>query len=132
MSAWRFLAERGGAASPSAERTALRPKVLTVRGTSSIFRSQERLRVPLVDRPACCRGGSPHMGGCGCSGRREVRMPYVDGFVLAVPKDRLPEYEALARKAGEVWREYGALSYVECVAEDVPEGKLTSFPMAVK
>lgn len=58
-------------------------------------------------------------------------MPYVDGFVLAVPKNRLEDYKKMARKAGEVWREYGALSCVETVAEDVPYGKLTSFPRAV-
>ena len=57
---------------------------------------------------------------------------YVDGFVLALPKDKLPEYRRMARKAGKVWREHGALEYVECVAEDVKKGKLTSFPQAVK
>jgi uncharacterized protein YbaA (DUF1428 family) len=59
-------------------------------------------------------------------------MPYVDGFVLAVPKDRIAEYRKLARKAGRMWREHGALSYVECVGDDVPVGKLTSFTRAVK
>jgi uncharacterized protein YbaA (DUF1428 family) len=59
-------------------------------------------------------------------------MPYVDGFVLAVPKDRVDEYEKIAREAGEVWCEYGALSFVECVADDVPYGELTSFPRAVQ
>lgn len=59
-------------------------------------------------------------------------MPYVDGFLLAVPKDQLDAYKKLSRKAGKLWREYGALSYMECVADDVPEGKLTSFPRAVK
>lgn len=58
-------------------------------------------------------------------------MAYIDGFVLAVPIDRLEEYKALARLAGEVWKEYGALSYVECIADDVPFGELTSFPRAV-
>jgi len=58
-------------------------------------------------------------------------MPYVDGFVVAVPKDRLDDYKKLARKMGDVWREYGALSYVEAVADDVPYGELTSFPRAV-
>lgn len=58
-------------------------------------------------------------------------MPYVDGFVLAVPKDRLEEYKALARRAGAIWKEYGALDYVEAVADDVPYGELTSFPRAV-
>ena len=59
-------------------------------------------------------------------------MSYVDGFVLAVPKDRLDDYKALARAAGDVWREYGALAYVEAVADDVPYGELTSFPRAVQ
>lgn len=59
-------------------------------------------------------------------------MPYVDGFVLAVPENKLPAYKKLARKAGTVWKEHGALSYVECVADDVPVGKTTSFTRAVK
>jgi len=58
-------------------------------------------------------------------------MPYVDGFVLAVPKDRLDDYKEMARVGGEIWMEHGALSYVECVADDVPYGELTSFPRAV-
>jgi uncharacterized protein YbaA (DUF1428 family) len=59
-------------------------------------------------------------------------MPYVDGFVLAVPKRNLAAYQDLARKAGEVWKEHGALAYVECVGDDVPYGELTSFPRAVQ
>jgi uncharacterized protein YbaA (DUF1428 family) len=59
-------------------------------------------------------------------------MVYVDGFVLAVPKKKLEAYKAMARRAGEVWKEYGALAYVECVGDDVPYGKLTSFPRAVQ
>ena len=59
-------------------------------------------------------------------------MPYVDGFVLAVPRDKLAAYKKIARKAGKVWREHGALAYVECLGDDVPFGKLTSFPRAVK
>ncbi len=59
-------------------------------------------------------------------------MPYVDGFVLAVPKAKLDAYKALARTAGEVWKEHGALAYVECVGDDVPYGELTSFPRAVQ
>jgi uncharacterized protein YbaA (DUF1428 family) len=58
-------------------------------------------------------------------------MSYVDGFVVAVPKKRLDEYKTMARKAADVWREYGALSFVETVADDVPYGELTSFPRAV-
>jgi uncharacterized protein YbaA (DUF1428 family) len=62
----------------------------------------------------------------------ETPMPYVDGFVLPVPKARLDDYKALAKVAGEVWMGLGALSYTECVGEDVPPGKLTSFPLAVQ
>lgn len=59
-------------------------------------------------------------------------MPYVDGFVLPIPKDKLDAYRRIARKAGKVWLEHGALEYKECVADDVKPGKLTSFPQAVK
>ena len=56
---------------------------------------------------------------------------YVDGFVLPLPKDKVEEYRAIATQAGEIWREYGALEYRECVAEDVSVGKVTSFPQSV-
>lgn len=59
-------------------------------------------------------------------------MNYVDGFVMAVPKKNVDAYKKLARLAGKVWMEHGALSYLECMGDDVPEGKLTSFPKAVK
>lgn len=59
-------------------------------------------------------------------------MSYVDGFVVPVPKKQLAAYKRMARKAGKVWREHGALAYTECVADDVKTGKLTSFPQAVK
>jgi uncharacterized protein YbaA (DUF1428 family) len=59
-------------------------------------------------------------------------MPYVDGFVLAVPKAKMDAYKEVARTAGEVWMDHGALSYVECFADDVPYGELTSFPRAVQ
>jgi uncharacterized protein YbaA (DUF1428 family) len=57
---------------------------------------------------------------------------YVDGFVLPVPKSKIDEYRRIARKAGKVWREHGALEYRECVAEDVSVGELTSFPRSVQ
>ena len=57
---------------------------------------------------------------------------YVDGFVLPVPKKNVEAYRAMAKKAGRIWREHGALDYVECVADDVKPGKLTSFPQSVK
>lgn len=59
-------------------------------------------------------------------------MSYVDGFVLAVPENNLAAYKRMARKAGRIWREHGALEYIECVADDVQPGKVTSFPQAVK
>ena len=59
-------------------------------------------------------------------------MQYVDGFILPVPKKKLAAYRNMARLAGKVWREHGALDYRECVAEDVKVGKLTSFPRSVK
>lgn len=57
---------------------------------------------------------------------------YVDGFVLPLQESKLSEYRKLARLASEVWREHGALQYVECIGDDVPVGKSTSFPRSVK
>lgn len=57
---------------------------------------------------------------------------YVDGFIVPVPKKKVKEYVALAKKAAKVWKKYGALEYVECIADDVKVGKVTSFPRSVK
>ncbi|MEQ1500951.1 MAG: DUF1428 domain-containing protein [Myxococcota bacterium] len=57
---------------------------------------------------------------------------YVDGFVLAVPEDRVGDYRKIAEDAAAVWIEHGALAYHECLADDVPYGELTSFPRAVQ
>ena len=59
-------------------------------------------------------------------------MDYVDGFIVPVPKKKIAAYKKLARIAAKVWREYGALDYKECIADDVKKGKVTSFPQAVK
>ena len=59
-------------------------------------------------------------------------MPYVDGFVIPVPKANREAYVEFAERAAAVFKEYGALKVVECWGDDVPEGKITSFPMAVK
>ena len=59
-------------------------------------------------------------------------MVYVDGFIVPVPKKNLKAYRAMAKKAGKVWREHGALDYKECLADDVKKGKWTSFPRSVK
>ncbi len=59
-------------------------------------------------------------------------MAYVDGFVVPVPKKKIEDYKRMARKAGRIWREHGALEYRECIADDVKPGKWTSFPQSVK
>jgi uncharacterized protein YbaA (DUF1428 family) len=51
---------------------------------------------------------------------------------VPVPKRKLDAYRRMAKKAGRVWREHGALEYVECIADDVKPGKVTSFPQSVK
>jgi len=59
-------------------------------------------------------------------------MRYVDGFVLPVSKKNPQAYRRMARKCGKAWRDYGALEYFECVADDVKSRKHTSFPQRVK
>ena len=59
-------------------------------------------------------------------------MAYVDGFIVPVPVKNLAAYRSLARKAGKIWREHGALEFREAVADDVKPGKWTSFPQSVK
>lgn len=59
-------------------------------------------------------------------------MSYVDGFVVPVPKDKIEAYREMASKAGALWKEHGALAFVECIADDVPYGEVTSFPRAVQ
>lgn len=59
-------------------------------------------------------------------------MSYVDGFVAAVPKANRAAYLEHAKVAARIFKEYGALGIVECWGDDVPDGKVTSFPMAVQ
>ena len=59
-------------------------------------------------------------------------MSYVDGFVVPVPLKKLAAYQRMSRKAGKIWKEYGALDYKEWISDDVKVGKLTSFPRSVK
>ncbi len=59
-------------------------------------------------------------------------MAYVDGFVLAVPTANRASYVKLATEAAPVFKAHGALHFVECWGDDVPDGEVTSFPMAVK
>jgi uncharacterized protein YbaA (DUF1428 family) len=58
-------------------------------------------------------------------------MPYVDGFVVPVPRAKLDAYKDMSRAAGRIWRELGALEFRECISEDVKPGRLTSFPQSV-
>ena len=57
---------------------------------------------------------------------------YVDGYVVPIKRARIDEYKKLARRAGKIWLEHGALEYVECVADDVSKGKVTSFPQSLQ
>ena len=59
-------------------------------------------------------------------------MSYVDGFVAAVPTANREAYRDYSSKASTVFKEQGATSYYECWGDEVPDGKVTSFPMAVK
>ncbi len=59
-------------------------------------------------------------------------MNYVDGFVIPVPKANREAYRQIAADVSERFKEWGALQVVECWGDDVPQGKLTSFPMAVQ
>ncbi len=57
---------------------------------------------------------------------------YVDGFVLPIPRKNIDKYKKMAKIAAKVWLDHGAIDYVECMADDVKPGKLTSFPQSVK
>lgn len=59
-------------------------------------------------------------------------MSYVDGYLIAVPVAKRDTYRQFAEEAAVVFKEYGALRCVECWADDVPDGKVTFFPLAVK
>ena len=59
-------------------------------------------------------------------------MPYVDGFIVPVPKKNMQAYLKMAKKAAKVWKDHGALEVRECAADDVKVGKWTSFPRSVK
>ncbi len=57
---------------------------------------------------------------------------YVDGFVIPVKTANKDAYLNMAKIAAQIWKDHGALEVVECWGDDVPAGKLTSFPIAVK
>jgi uncharacterized protein YbaA (DUF1428 family) len=58
-------------------------------------------------------------------------MSYVDSFILPLPKRNIEAYRKVAKKAGSIWREHGALEYHECLADDIKVGEVTSFPQSV-
>lgn len=53
---------------------------------------------------------------------------YVDGFVLPVRKDQVEKYRGIAEKAGKIWKEHGALEYIECVGDDLDAKEMVPFP----
>ena len=60
-------------------------------------------------------------------------MRYVDGFVLPVPKANIKRYQGIAKKAGKIWKEHGALDYKECVGDDLePKGMAPLFPKVAR
>ena len=59
-------------------------------------------------------------------------MSYMDGFVAAVPNDKKADYIAHAEKFGQVFKRHGALRMIDSWGDDVPDGEVTSFPMAVQ
>ena len=60
------------------------------------------------------------------------KMTYVDGFVLALPKKNIQVYRRIAQLAGKVWREHGALEYLECIGDDLKVKMGMAFPKMVK
>jgi uncharacterized protein YbaA (DUF1428 family) len=77
-------------------------------------------------------GSSPAIGLLLLAPTKETNMSYVDGFVAAVPTANKDKFLRHAQEAAAVLKQNGALQVVECWGDDVPEGKLTSFPMAVQ
>ena len=59
-------------------------------------------------------------------------MPYVDGFVLPIQKRNVAAYRRMARKAGKIWREHGALEFRECVGDDLKVKMGVPFPRRIR
>jgi uncharacterized protein YbaA (DUF1428 family) len=59
-------------------------------------------------------------------------MRYVDGYVLPVPRKNLGAYRSIARKAGKIWREHGALEFRECAGDDLDVKGMVPFPRTIK
>jgi uncharacterized protein YbaA (DUF1428 family) len=97
------------------------PRTLFRRGDESRPDGESGLLlVPLLAGPSSTRRSE------------EITMDYVDGFVLAVPNRNKLDYVKVANETAVVFKECGATRVVECWGDNVPDGKLTSFPMAVQ
>ena len=59
-------------------------------------------------------------------------MRYVDGFLIPVPKKNVPAYLRMARKAGKIWLEYGALQFCESSGDDLVHTMSAAFPKTLK
>jgi uncharacterized protein YbaA (DUF1428 family) len=95
----------------------------------TLFRRRDESRPGGVSGPLSV----PPLAGLSSTRRSEdVTMDYVDGFVLAVPNRNKQDYVKIANEAAIVFKECGATRVVECWGDNVPDGKLTSFPMAVQ
>lgn len=81
----------------------------------------------MLSTPYCKKASSHHH-----SKKGFYMSLYVDGFVIPVPKSNLDEYKKMAEISAQVWLDHGALSYTECMADDVPDGQYTSFPKSVQ
>lgn len=55
------------------------------------------------------------------------QLPYVDGFLIPIPKDKIDAYKAVAQKASTIWKDHGALEYIECIADDLESKGMRSF-----
>jgi uncharacterized protein YbaA (DUF1428 family) len=64
--------------------------------------------------------------------QKKMAKNYIEAFIFPVPRKHLKTYQAVAKKSAKAWMKYGALDYVEAVANDAPKGKVTSFPRSVK
>jgi uncharacterized protein YbaA (DUF1428 family) len=85
----------------------------------------------LTARRRLVQEGPLGRGAC-APGRKGALVKYVDGYVIAIPKKNLPAYTKMAKKAGALWREHGAIDYKECVGEDMKPGFGVPFPNVAK